>query len=63
MDRIVFNVNELADYLKVSQSTIRKLIREKAIPHFRIFSKILFNKQDIDLWIQENINKNYIKKT
>ncbi|NCC71589.1 DNA-binding protein [bacterium] len=44
MERIVFNVKEIAKYLSVSESTIRKLIREKKIPHFRIYSKILFDK-------------------
>ena len=36
MENIAFNIKELADYLKVSQSGIRKLIRNKSIPFFRI---------------------------
>lgn len=51
MKRNVFNVKEVAEYLSVSESTIRKLIREKEIPYFRIFSKILFDKEIIDNWI------------
>jgi excisionase family DNA binding protein len=54
MNRVVFNVRELAKYLSVSESTIRKLIREKKIPHFRIYSKILFDKEQVDKWLSDN---------
>ena len=59
MNRIVFNVKEVAKYLSVSESTIRKLIREKKIPHYRIFSKILFDKGVIDRWLIDNEKENY----
>ena len=32
----VFNVQELTEYLRCSQSTVRKLIRNNEIPSFRI---------------------------
>lgn len=54
MERIVFNVKEVTKYLSVSESTIRKLVREKKIPHFRILSKILFDKEQIDKWLNSN---------
>lgn len=54
MERIVFNVKEVTKYLSVSESTVRKLVREKKIPHFRILSKILFDKELIDKWINNN---------
>ena len=57
VERIVFNVKEVAKYLSVSESTIRKLVREKKIPFFRILSKILFNKELIDKWISNSENK------
>ena len=47
----VFNVKEAADYLKCSQSTIRKLLRNKAIPSYRVAQRIFFKKSLIDLWI------------
>lgn len=58
----ILNVKELADYLKCSQSKIRNLVRDKAIPNFRIGSKINFNKEAINLWIkkQEKLNTNGI---
>lgn len=60
MNNIVFTVKDLALYLRVSESTIRKLIKEKKIPHYRIFSKILFKKELIDKWLSDNEKKNYI---
>lgn len=47
----VFDVKELTKYLNCSESTIRKLVRNKEIPNFRIASRIFFQKRLIDLWI------------
>lgn len=52
--RKVLNVKEVKDYLSVSESTIRKLVRENKIPYFRIASKILFDQDKIDKWIESN---------
>lgn len=40
----MLTVKELAVYFCVSESTIRKMVRESRIPFIKIFSKILFNK-------------------
>ena len=48
----VFDIKELKQYLRCSESTIRKLIRNKAIPNYRIASRIFFKKRLIDAWIQ-----------
>lgn len=47
----IFNVNEISDYLHVSKSSIRKLIRENKIPYYRVLSRIFFEKEKIDMWI------------
>lgn len=54
----VLNVKELKNYLSISESTVRKLVREKKIPHFRIASKILFDQDVIDKWLEEEQKKN-----
>lgn len=51
----IFNVNELAKYLGVSEQLIYKMKREQKLPHFRVGRRILFDKNKIDLWI-ENIS-------
>lgn len=50
-EKIVFNVAEVCKYLHTSQSSVRKLIRTKQIPHYRILSRIFFDKETIDMWI------------
>lgn len=52
----MMTVKELAKYIYVSESTIRKLVRESKIPFIRIFSKILFDKRKIEQWIESNQN-------
>ena len=56
--REVFTVKEVAEYLSVSESAIRKLVTEKGIPHFRILRKIMFSKESIDTWIRNQEESN-----
>lgn len=48
-----FDTKQLSNYLNISMGMIRKLIREKDIPYYKIGSKILFEKEDIDLWWEQ----------
>lgn len=48
----VFDVKELTKYLRCSNSTVRKLVKKKEIPNFRIANRIFFKKELIDIWIQ-----------
>lgn len=52
INEVTFDVKELATYLRCSQSTVRKLLRNKEIPFFRVAYRIYFKKSLIDLWIQ-----------
>ena len=45
-------VQEIAKLLRMSRQTIYNLIREGAIPHFRIGNKVRFNRADIDALMQ-----------
>jgi excisionase family DNA binding protein len=53
MDKELLTVPEVADYIKCSQSMIRKLLRNHQIPNIRLFSKILFDKYAINVWLEE----------
>ncbi len=57
----IFTVKEVANYLNCSVSSIRSLVRNKEIPHFRIGSKLNFNKEAVDNWVhnQEIQNMQY----
>ena len=54
----IFNINELTKYLHCSESTVRKLIRNRKIPNFRVGYRIFFRKRDIDKWIDNQCEKN-----
>lgn len=40
---------ETVAYIGLSERTVRKLLEE--IPHFRVGSKLLFRKSELDSWI------------
>lgn len=54
----MFDVKQLAEYLNVSISLIRKLVKNKDIPYVRLGAKILFSKIEIDKWLLEQQKDN-----
>ena len=59
----IYNIKELSNYLKISPSEIRKLVRQNKIPYFRVGNRIKFEKERINEWIedlQKDISKNSI---
>lgn len=54
MNNVMLDIKECSDYLNISVSLIRKLVKRKEIPHNRIGIKILFSKNEIDKWIRDN---------
>jgi excisionase family DNA binding protein len=45
------NVDELAEYIKLSKSTIYKGTMSHRIPHIKAGKKLLFNQDAIDQWL------------
>lgn len=54
--RRVLDSTEAAKYLGISYWLIRKLVREKKIPHYQIESKTLFTKEILDKYIQDSLD-------
>lgn len=54
MEEKIMNIKEIAMFLNCSVSTIRNLIRERKIPHFRVGMKIYFRKSVILNWIEKH---------
>jgi excisionase family DNA binding protein len=52
------NVPMLADYIKLSKSTIYQLVSENRIPHLKVLSKVRFVRDQIDTWMLEHQVKN-----
>ena len=49
----ILDIKQLSTYLQVSISEIRKLVRQKNIPYFRIGNRLKFDLANINLWIEE----------
>ena len=58
----VLDSAEAAKYLGISYWLIRKLVREKKIPHYKIESKTLFTKEILDKYIQNSLEDESSKK-
>jgi excisionase family DNA binding protein len=52
---MVLTVPEAAEFLRVSESIIRRLIRENRIPYFQIEGRYLFYLPSLQTWISEKI--------
>lgn len=50
----VMNVREVARYVKLSESTIRTLIRLGEIPYVKIRRRYIFHSEQIDRWLMAN---------
>jgi len=54
----ILDIKQLSNYLQVSISEIRKLVRQRNIPYFRIGNRLKFDLANINLWIEELEEKN-----
>lgn len=56
-EKRVLDSVEAAEYLGISYWLIRKLVREKKIPFYKIESKTLFTKEILDKYIQDTLEE------
>jgi excisionase family DNA binding protein len=48
----LLTLRQTAEYLRASQSFVRKQVRLGLIPHYRLGQKILrFRREDLDTWL------------
>ena len=45
------DVQNLADYIHMSESYVYKMVRSHSIPHIKLGSRTLFEKNEIDNWV------------
>jgi excisionase family DNA binding protein len=48
----ILTVRELAGYLRVHQTTVYRLLKEKKLPAFRVGADWRFNHEAIDRWMR-----------
>lgn len=53
MQKNICNIKELSIYLQTSIPQIRKFVREKKIPYFRVGNRIKFDLNEINKWIEK----------
>ena len=49
-DRLM-NARDAAAYLRVSLSTIRRLVQDGELPHYRLGKMVRFRRREIDGWL------------
>jgi excisionase family DNA binding protein len=54
---IILNVADAAEFLRVSESIVRRLIRERRIPFFQIDGRYLFYRPAVEEWITQILVK------
>lgn len=54
MNRKICDIKLLAKYLNVSIPFIRKLVRSRSIPCFRIGNRLRFDLNEIDKWLENH---------
>lgn len=56
-EKRVLSSTEAAQYLGISYWLLRKLVREKKIPHYKIESKTLFTTEILDKYIEDSLEE------
>jgi len=54
----ILTVSELANYLRVHQATIYRLLKSRELPAFRVGSDWRFDRETIDAWIRRAHQRN-----
>jgi excisionase family DNA binding protein len=45
------NVKELCDHIGMSESYVYKMVSKKSIPHIKLGTRTLFERNQIDNWV------------
>ena len=51
--KTILDLKEVSNYLKLSESMVRKMVREKTIPYFRLGYRLKFDLDEINKWIEK----------
>ncbi len=51
----VMTLSEARDMLRVSDSTMRRMVRQHEIPSFSVHSRIYLRRSDVNEWMREQI--------
>lgn len=63
MSDVIFTIAQTAEYLKVCDKTVRRLISKKELSASKVGKSWRIRKSDIDDYLQQTLNKNNEKQT
>lgn len=52
IEKDFLTVKELCEWIRLSRAKVYSLVTEKKIPHAKVGGKILFDKEKIKVWIE-----------
>jgi len=58
-DNTILTINEVAEFLRVSNSTLYALLKSEGFPAFKVMGSWRVHKPKLDKWIQDQIDDNY----
>ncbi|MGE5444164.1 MAG: helix-turn-helix domain-containing protein [Ignavibacteriales bacterium] len=50
----VMTVKEVAEYLQISEASVRRMLKAKKLPAFKLGQQWRFRKNIVDKWMDEN---------
>jgi excisionase family DNA binding protein len=53
MPEDILTIREVAEYLKVTERTLYRLVQEKQIPAFKVGNSWRFRRDDLERWISK----------
>jgi len=56
METEYLSMKELMAYLKISRTTVSRLMRQ-GLPHIKLDRRVLFRRADVDRWLESKIVK------
>lgn len=56
-NEVILTVQEVADYLRVAQSTVYRLAKEGKLPGRKIGGMWRFSRKELDRWVQKPSGK------
>ena len=53
MPEDILTIREVADYLKITERTLYRLVQEGKLPAFKVGNSWRFRREDLERWISE----------
>ena len=62
MEKRYLSMNDASEYLSLSRITLHRLVQSGQMPSYKVGKKRLFDKQELDEWMQTKKDKHKSKK-